>query len=142
MHSVPQAEHNRIPSPLISGRSLPARGIQPLGRLDGSGATSLFTGYLATSGSWALGSHTLPSFPPCVARVQGSDGVVAALQSKNFSIACAPAHALTATHQPGCAMLVPGSAGVTAALQRREFLHRVRPGHAPRVPRVPKREAA
>ena len=76
------------------GCSLPAQAIQPLGRLDGSGATSLFTSYLATSGSWALGSHTLPSFPPCVALIQGSDGVTAALQSRNFTIACAPDHAL------------------------------------------------
>lgn len=75
--------------------SLPAHAIEPLGRLEGSGASSLFTSYLATSGSWALGNHTLPSFPPCVTLTQGSDGVTTALQSRNYTIACGPATLLT-----------------------------------------------
>ena len=70
-------------------RSLPAHAITPVGRIDGSGTTSLFSSYLSFAGSWALGNRTLVAFPACVTRVKGTPGIIAAVQSTPFAIGCA-----------------------------------------------------
>ncbi|KAK9842451.1 hypothetical protein WJX81_000763 [Elliptochloris bilobata] len=66
--------------------SLPAHAIQPVGRIDGSGATSLFSDYLAFSRFWTLGNRTQFAFPSCVMRVQGTPGVITAVQGTPFTI--------------------------------------------------------
>ena len=73
----------------MPARSLPAQTIQPIGRVDSSGTTALFTTYLSFSGAWTLGNRTLAAFPSCVTRAKGSTGMAAAVHDTPFAIGCA-----------------------------------------------------
>lgn len=79
-------------------RSLPAHVITPVGRIDGSGTTSLFSSYLGFSGAWSLGNRTLVAFPACVTRVKGTPGVISAVQNTPYAIGCANSSACRAWH--------------------------------------------
>ena len=59
-----------------------------MGRIDGSGTTSLFSSYLSFSGAWSLGNRTLVAFPACVTRVKGTPGIITAVQNTPFAIGC------------------------------------------------------
>lgn len=78
-----------MPVASVPARSLPAQTIQPIGRVDSSGTTALFTTYLSFSGAWTLGNRTLAAFPPCVTRAKGSAGMAAAVHDTPFAIGCA-----------------------------------------------------
>lgn len=74
---------------LNPGRSLPKLAIRPVGRLEGSGTTYIFTDYLSkTSASWHdnFGTNLVIPWPEEVIKVKGSVGLIAEVGKINGSI--------------------------------------------------------
>ncbi|GAB3254037.1 type 2 periplasmic-binding domain-containing protein [Chitinimonas naiadis] len=72
------------------GIALPAKTIQVIGRSDGSGSTYNFSNYLSSvSKEWkgSLGTGFTLKWADATTQVKGSDAVVAALKSRDYSIA-------------------------------------------------------